>query len=85
VVPLLQIGAVGLYPVWGTWFPSHLSLEGIGLYPDLLGRNRWPIVPGVQDPDSWGHSLDRRQNTYSYVTTGTVAGFNGEAMELEPP
>jgi hypothetical protein len=19
-------------------------------YPDLLGRNRWPAVPGVQDP-----------------------------------
>jgi hypothetical protein len=28
VVPPLQPGVVGPYPVWGTWFPSHLLLEG---------------------------------------------------------
>jgi hypothetical protein len=50
---------------------------------------------GVQDPDSSprafrrvggrGHSLDGRHNRYLYVTTGTAAGFGGEAMGLKPP
>jgi hypothetical protein len=30
VAPPLQPGVVGLYPVWGVWFPSHLPLEGTG-------------------------------------------------------
>jgi hypothetical protein len=30
VAPPLQPGVVGLYLVRGAWFPSHLSLEGIG-------------------------------------------------------
>jgi hypothetical protein len=30
VAPPLQLGVVGPYPVHGTWFPSHLSLEGNG-------------------------------------------------------
>jgi hypothetical protein len=29
VIPPLKPGVVGSYLVWGTWFPSHLSLEGI--------------------------------------------------------
>jgi hypothetical protein len=32
-----------------------------------------------------GHSLDGRHNRYSYVATGTAAGFGGEAMELNLP
>jgi hypothetical protein len=30
VVPHLQPGVVGPYPVWGVWFPSRFSLEGTG-------------------------------------------------------
>jgi hypothetical protein len=52
VVPLLQLGVVGLYPVQDIWFPNHLPLEGVGSYPDLLGHNRWPMVPRVQDPNN---------------------------------
>jgi hypothetical protein len=29
VVPPLQAGIVGPYPIRGAWFPSHLPLEGI--------------------------------------------------------
>jgi hypothetical protein len=36
VVSPLQSGAVGPYSVWGTWFPSHLSLEETRSYLDLL-------------------------------------------------
>jgi hypothetical protein len=53
------------------------------------------MVPGVQVPDSShrafrraghrSHSLDGRQNRYSYVTTCTATGFSGEAMGLKPP
>jgi hypothetical protein len=28
VVPPLQLGVVGPYPVWGVWLLSHLLLEG---------------------------------------------------------
>jgi hypothetical protein len=38
--------------VCGAWFSRHLLLEGTGSYPNFLGRNRWPVVPGVQDPDT---------------------------------
>jgi hypothetical protein len=51
VVSRLQPGVVEPYLVHGIWFPSHLPLEGVVLYPDLLDRNRWPTVLGVQDPD----------------------------------
>jgi hypothetical protein len=51
VVPPLQPGLVGPYPVWGTWFSSHLPLEGTVQYPDFLGHNQWPVVLGVQDAD----------------------------------
>jgi hypothetical protein len=60
-----------------------------------LGHNWWPMVPGVQDPDSspWafrraggqGRSFIGRQIRYSYVITGIAAWFDGEAMGLEPP
>jgi hypothetical protein len=30
VAPPLQLGVVEPYLVWGAWFPSHVSLEGIG-------------------------------------------------------
>jgi hypothetical protein len=30
VAPLLPLGVVGQYPVRGTWFPSHLPLQGTG-------------------------------------------------------
>jgi hypothetical protein len=30
VAPPLQPGLVGLYLVWGVWFPSRLPLEGTG-------------------------------------------------------
>jgi hypothetical protein len=39
------------YLVCSIWFPSHLPLEETRSYPDLLGHNRQPVVPGVQDPD----------------------------------
>jgi hypothetical protein len=52
VVPSpLQPREVGPYLVWSTWLPSSLSLEGTGPYSDLLGRNRWSMVLGVQDPN----------------------------------
>jgi hypothetical protein len=52
-VPPRQAGVVGPYPVWGIWVSSRLPLEGTGLYPDFLGRNQWPTVPGVQDLDKY--------------------------------
>jgi hypothetical protein len=48
VVPPLQLGVIGPYLVQGTWFPSHLPLEGTKSYSNCLGRNRRPAVPGVQ-------------------------------------
>jgi hypothetical protein len=45
----------------------------------------------VKDPDSsprafrragsQNHSLNRKQNRYSYITTSTIAGFGGEAAD----
>jgi hypothetical protein len=94
VIPLLQPGAVGPYLVWGTWFSTHLPLEGTWSYPDL-GFNWRPTVLVVQDPDSsprafrrvggWSHSLDGRQNRYPYVTMGATARLDGVAMRLKPP
>jgi hypothetical protein len=92
-LPFSQEG--GAYLIRGTWFPICLPLVGTGSYLDLLGRNWYPMVARVQDPDSsprafrrmggQGRSLDRRHNSYSYVTTGTTTGFGGEAVGLEPP
>jgi hypothetical protein len=90
VVPHLKPGVVGPYSVRGTWFPNRLPLEEVGPYPDSLSHNRWPMVPGVQDPDSHpqafhraggqGCSLDGRQNRYSCVTTSTSTRLGGKAM-----
>jgi hypothetical protein len=52
VVPPLHPGVLRPYIVWSTWFPSHLPLERTRSYPDLLGCNRRPAVPRVQDPDN---------------------------------
>jgi hypothetical protein len=49
VVPPLQSGVVGPYPVRGIWFPRNFLLEGTESYPDLLSHNQRPAVPGVQD------------------------------------
>jgi hypothetical protein len=35
VVPPLQSGMVGPYPVWGTWLASCLPLERTSSYSDL--------------------------------------------------
>jgi hypothetical protein len=53
------------------------------------------MVPRVQDLSSssqafhraggLSHSLDGRQNRYSYVTAGTTVGFGGEVMGPKPP
>jgi hypothetical protein len=37
VVTPLQLRVVGPYPVRGTWFPSHLLLEGTESYPYSFG------------------------------------------------
>jgi hypothetical protein len=53
VVSPLQPGAVESNPVRDPRLSSHLPLEGIGSYLDLLNHNRRPAVPKVQDPDSY--------------------------------
>jgi hypothetical protein len=53
VVPPLQPGVLEPYLVWGTWFPSRLLLEEIGLCLDFLGHNRWPAIPEVQDSNKF--------------------------------
>jgi hypothetical protein len=35
------------YLVRSMWFPNHSPLEEIGSYPDFLGHNQQPAVPGV--------------------------------------
>jgi hypothetical protein len=52
VVPPLQPWAMRPYLMWGTWFPSHLPLEGTRSYTYLLGHNRWPAVPRIQDSNT---------------------------------
>jgi hypothetical protein len=86
---------VGPYLIWSVGLHSCLSLEGTGPYPDLLGRNRWHVVPSVQGPDSsprayrrvgaQGRSPSGWQIEYSYITVGTDTGFGGDVMRLEPP
>jgi hypothetical protein len=86
---------VGPYPVQGTWLPSRLPLEGTEPYPDFLGSNQWPAVPGIQDSNSSprafhraggrGCSLNRRRNRYSSVAMCAAAGFSSEAIGLKPP
>jgi hypothetical protein len=51
VVPPLQPGVMGLYPIHSAWFPIRLSLEGTRSYSDLLGPNRLPAVAGVNNLD----------------------------------
>jgi hypothetical protein len=57
VVPPLQPGVVGSYPVWGTWFLSRLLRERTRSCPDFFYYNRRSVVPGVQDPDTH-HAMD---------------------------
>jgi hypothetical protein len=33
------------------WLPNHSVTGGVKTCPDFLSCNRWPTVPGVQDPD----------------------------------
>jgi hypothetical protein len=90
VVPPLQP-----YSIRCMWFTSRLSLERTRLYPYFLDCKRRPMILGVQDPDSsprafrrvggQGHSLDGGQSRYSYITMGTVVGFDFKAMGLKPP
>jgi hypothetical protein len=49
--------------VQGSWFPNHLLLEGTSPYPDFLGRNRWLVVTGVQDPNSTGTGIGTSNRT----------------------
>jgi hypothetical protein len=51
VVPPLQLGVMGPYPVRGVWFPNRLPLEEL-VISRFLGHNRPPTVPGIQDPYS---------------------------------
>jgi hypothetical protein len=44
---------------------QHLPLERTRSYPDLLGCNRWPVVPGVQDPDTINHQFHSISNLFS--------------------
>jgi hypothetical protein len=44
VAPPLQSGVVGPYLVQGTWFPSHLPLEGTCRI-QIFGRDRRPTLP----------------------------------------
>jgi hypothetical protein len=50
--PSLEPGVVGPYLVRGIGFPSRLPVDSTRSCLDLLGCNRWPIVPGVQYPDN---------------------------------
>jgi hypothetical protein len=91
VVPPLQ-----RYTISGMGYliPQSFAAGGNWAISRFLGCNQWPVVLGVQDPDSSprafhrvggrGCSLNRRHNRYSYVTTGTAAGFDGEAMGIKP-
>jgi hypothetical protein len=59
VVPPLQPRVVVSYPVRGTWFPSHWSLEKNQVVSRILGHNWWLAVPRVQDLDTyWSHASD---------------------------
>jgi hypothetical protein len=78
------------------WVPAVLIPEAPGSgcreprrvpgWVTRLGRNRCPLVPWVQDPDSSprafhraggrSRSLNGRQNRYSHVTMGTVSGLS---------
>jgi hypothetical protein len=61
----------------------------------FMGHNRWPMVSGVQDPDSSprafhragsrSRSLDESHNRYSYGTIDAITGFDGEAVGPRPP
>jgi hypothetical protein len=54
VVPPLQPSMVEPYPIQDTWFPSHLPLERIRLYLNLLGYNQGP-----QYSDTWPYTCAR--------------------------
>jgi hypothetical protein len=52
VVPPLQPGAVGPYPVRFVCLPIRMPLEGVRWYLDFLGHNWRLAVPGIQDPNN---------------------------------
>jgi hypothetical protein len=61
----------------------------------ILGRNQRPTVLDVIDPNisprafrrvgGRSQSLNGRWNRYSYVTSGAIMTFDGEAVGLKPP
>jgi hypothetical protein len=58
-------------------------LPSLGKYIYDIGRIlpvKWSCIRNVNN-----HSLDGRQNRYSYVTVSTVAAFGGDYMGLKPP
>jgi hypothetical protein len=57
VVHPLQPRVVGPCSCTGVWFSSCLPLEGTDRIQVLLGRNRWPMVPGVHYHDSSSRAL----------------------------
>jgi hypothetical protein len=59
VVSFFQLGEVGRYLIWGTWFPNHLPLDETDPYQTRLGCNWLPTVPGVQDPDTIDSEVER--------------------------
>jgi hypothetical protein len=50
VVPPLQPGVVGPYPIQDTWFPSHLLLEKTGSYLDFFVITGDLQYPGYKTP-----------------------------------
>jgi hypothetical protein len=72
VVPPLQPGVVGQYPVRVVWLSNHLALQGAGSYLDFLGHNWWPAVPGVQDLDSGSLTAPQGGSTMGHSEGGSL-------------
>jgi hypothetical protein len=72
VVTPLQSGAVGPYLIWGIRFPSHLLLEETRSCQNLLGRNQWPAVPEVLDPNSSPELSVERVAGLVHLTEGRI-------------
>jgi hypothetical protein len=71
VVPPLHLGVVGRYPIQGTWFPSHLSLEETGPYPEF-----WALIG-----DLWysGHKTSTPLSHYGTTEVSFDHGFHSQA------